>query len=296
MAKPFTSQGALLLSRPPPREPLLLFRPSTRIFVPYAPSSLHPVRGRGPLLRARSSIPPSALLRDAAALALVGAGAYSFVRCFDILTERGLIGQKLSRKLVHVFSGLLFMASWSIFSESFEARFFAAFVPFLNCVRLLIYGLSFANDEGLVRSLSREGKPEELLRGPLYYVLVLMFCALVFWRNSPVGVISLSMMCGGDGFADIMGRNFGSVKLPYNKHKSWVGSVFMFLSGFCVSMLMLHFFWMLGYMELAWDPTAKKVALIALSATVMESLPISEVVDDNLSVPLTTMLMTFLLF
>jgi hypothetical protein len=39
----------------------------------------------------------------------------------------------------------------------------------------------------------------ELLRGPLYYVLVLILCALVFWRESPVGVISLAMMCGGDG-------------------------------------------------------------------------------------------------
>lgn len=39
----------------------------------------------------------------------------------------------------------------------------------------------------------------ELLRGPLYYVLMLILSALVFWRDSPVGVISLSMMCGGDG-------------------------------------------------------------------------------------------------
>lgn len=39
----------------------------------------------------------------------------------------------------------------------------------------------------------------ELLRGPLYYVLVLMFCALVFWRDSPVGILVLAMMSGGDG-------------------------------------------------------------------------------------------------
>lgn len=39
----------------------------------------------------------------------------------------------------------------------------------------------------------------ELLRGPLYYVLILILSALAFWRDSPVGVISVSMMCGGDG-------------------------------------------------------------------------------------------------
>lgn len=39
----------------------------------------------------------------------------------------------------------------------------------------------------------------ELLRGPLYYVLVLMFCALFFWRDSPIGILVLAMMSGGDG-------------------------------------------------------------------------------------------------
>ncbi|XP_068652146.1 probable phytol kinase, chloroplastic [Aristolochia californica] len=285
MAVSVMSQGASLLYRPPP----ILVRPTTPLFLPLIPFPSH-------ALRPRLSISPRAVLPDACALALVGAGGYSLVRCFDILTEKKLIGQKLSRKLVHVFSGLLFMASWSIFSDSFEARFFAAFVPFLNSGRLLIHGLSIAVNEDLVRSLSREGKPEELLRGPLYYVLVLMLCALFFWRNSPVGVVSLSMMCGGDGFADIMGRNFGSVKLPYNKEKSWVGSVFMFISGFSVSMLMLYYFSMLGYMQLEWATAAKKVAFIALAATVVESLPFSEVVDDNVSVPVTSMLMTFLFF
>lgn len=39
----------------------------------------------------------------------------------------------------------------------------------------------------------------ELLRGPLYYVIVLIVSATVFWRASPVGVLSVAMMCGGDG-------------------------------------------------------------------------------------------------
>lgn len=39
----------------------------------------------------------------------------------------------------------------------------------------------------------------ELLRGPLYYVIVLLSSVLVFWRDSPVGIISLAMMSGGDG-------------------------------------------------------------------------------------------------
>ncbi|KAE8038719.1 hypothetical protein FH972_011197 [Carpinus fangiana] len=161
---------------------------------PFVPRLRHP--------SSSSCIPRAAtgdIIQDAGAAAALIAGAYGLVFIFDFLTQRNLIPQSLSRKLVHILSGLLFMVSWPIFSTSTEARYFASLVPFVNCSRLVIYGLSLASDEGLIKSVTREGKPEELLRGPLYYVLVLILCALVFWRESPVGVISLAMMCGGDG-------------------------------------------------------------------------------------------------
>ncbi|KAJ4971444.1 hypothetical protein NE237_004543 [Protea cynaroides] len=237
-----------------------------------------------------------ALLQDIGATALVLAGAYSLVLGFDKLTKRNLIQQSLSRKLVHILSGLLFMISWPLFSTSTEARYFAALVPLVNCIRLIINGLSLGTDEGLIQSVTREGNPRELLRGPLYYVLILILCAVVFWRNSPVGMISLAMMCGGDGFADIMGRRFGELKIPYNIQKSWIGSVSMFLSGFLISIGMLYYFSRLGYFQLDWSWTVERVALVSLGATVVESLPNTKVVDDNLSVPLSSMLMASLLF
>nr|GMC50085.1 probable phytol kinase 1, chloroplastic [Ipomoea batatas] len=204
--------------------------------------------------------------------------------------------QSLSRKLVHILSGLLFMASWPIFSTSKGARYFASIVPILNCLRLLVNGLRFADDEGLVKSVTREGNPEELLRGPLYYVMVLILCALVFWRESPVGVVSLAMMCGGDGVADIIGRRFGSVKIPYNQQKSWAGSISMFVFGFLISLGMLSYFSALGYFHLDWIPTIERVAVVSLVATVVESLPTNGAVDDNISVPLVSMITASLSF
>ncbi|CAN1747625.1 Probable phytol kinase 1, chloroplastic, partial [Linum perenne] len=130
----------------------------------------------------------------------------------------------------------------------------------------------------------------ELLRGPLYYVLVLIVCTLVFWRESPVGIISVSIMCGGDGMADIIGRRFGSMKLPYNQDKSWVGSLSMFLCGFVISIGMLYYYSTMGYFEMEWSRAVPGVALIALIATAMESIPVTNVVDDNISVPLVSMI------
>lgn len=68
------------------------------------------------------------------------------------------------------------------------------------------------------------------MRGPLYYVLVLLAVTLCFWRDSPAAVVPVALMCGGDGIADIVGRRFGRGNpLPYNSSKSWAGSLAMFL-------------------------------------------------------------------
>ncbi|XP_060210453.1 probable phytol kinase 1, chloroplastic isoform X1 [Lycium barbarum] len=236
------------------------------------------------------------MVQDAGATALVIAGAYGLVSTFDYLSQQKLIEQNLSRKLVHILSGLLFMASWPIFSASSWARYFASVVPLTNCLRLVIHGLSLATDEGLIKSVTREGKPEELLRGPLYYVLVLILSAVLFWRESPVGIISVAMMCGGDGIADIVGRRFGSTKLPHNKQKSWAGSLSMFALGSLVSVGMLYYFSVLGYFHLDWVSTVERVAVVSLIATIVESLPITGTVDDNVSVPLVSMVVASLAF
>ncbi|GLT93280.1 hypothetical protein SLE2022_110810 [Rubroshorea leprosula] len=280
------------------------FSPSFLLTSPYQTSVLrlqilHPGPRRPPASRASSlssAAATGALLQDAGATSAVLAGAYALVFTFDSLTKHNLIPQKLSRKLVHILSGLLYAGSWPIFSNSIEARYFASLVPLVNCVRLLVYGLSLASDQGLIKSVTRDGKPEELLRGPLYYVLILIFCSLIFWRDSPIGVIALAMMCGGDGIADIMGRRFGSMKLPYNQQKSWAGSICMLVLGFLISLGMLYYFSVLGYFQLEWTSTVQRVAVVSMIATLVESLPTTEIMDDNISVPLASMVAAYLVF
>ncbi|KAI7753056.1 LOW QUALITY PROTEIN: hypothetical protein M8C21_016811, partial [Ambrosia artemisiifolia] len=215
------------------------------------------------------------IVQDAGATLLVVAGAYVLVSGFDNLTQRHIIEQ---------------------ISTSTDARYFAALVPLLNCARLLVHGLSLVTNEDLIKSVTREGKPEELLRGPLYYVLMLILSTVLFWRESPIGVVSLSMMCGGDGIADIMGRRFGIHKIPYNKHKSWAGSISMFTVGFLISTGMLYYFSIFGYYELNWALTIERVATVALVATLVESLPTKGGLDDNISVPLVSMVTAYLSF
>ncbi|WVZ87625.1 hypothetical protein U9M48_034234 [Paspalum notatum var. saurae] len=283
-----SSPNSLLLSRSPPHVAFAL-APS-----PSPGSSMRKrlLLGVGaPAVAALAAAAPPAVLQDGAVTLLITAGAYSLVRAFDALTERRLIEKAefeqedcpcAIRRSVHVIlatvqqldRGTVFCCPCSILELHKASDIWTPLLPDKNFDYLY----------------------RELLRGPLYYVLVLLFSVLVFWRDSPIGIISLSMMSGGDGFADIVGRRYGSVKLPFNENKSWVGSISMFISGFLLSAIMLFYFSSLGYIHVSWEEAFGNLALVALAATVVECIPVTEVVDDNISVPLATMLVAFLFF
>lgn len=228
--------------------------------------------------------------------ATCAAGAWAWVRIFEELAKHHLLEQKLSRKIVHITTGLLFYSLWPFFSPAPSARFLAAVTPSANIARLLALGNGLAKDEAAVRSISREGNPKELLRGPLYYVLVITLVTVSFWRTSPVGGIALALMCGGDGIADIVGRRVGGSKLPWNPRKSWAGSLAMFLFGYPLALGAVHLFHVFGFYEVSLWSAAARVAVIAAGATLMESLPITDVLDDNITVPFTCICLGLLLF
>lgn len=50
------------------------------------------------------------------------------------------------------------------------------------------------------------------VQGPLYYCFVLILVTMLCWRETPAGLITISIMCGGDGLADIIGRRYGAVR------------------------------------------------------------------------------------
>ncbi|DBA89753.1 hypothetical protein WJX79_005677 [Trebouxia sp. C0005] len=207
------------------------------------------------------------------------------------MATRGLLEQTLSRKLVHITSGPLFVLTWPFFSAGSTARYFAAVVPLLNALRLILVGAGIVKGEGTVKAVSRGGDRRELLRGPLFYVLIMTAVTVVFWRESPVGMMVLSLMCGGDGLADIIGRKFGTAKLPFNMSKSWAGSAAMFAGGAGMSLAFIALFNTLGFFPYTVQILLPSVLCTALAASAVESLPINQTLDDNFSVPAVTAVM-----
>lgn len=116
-------------------------------------------------------------------------------------------------------------------SNADHARYLLLFLPVANLCRLVFAGMGFVKDPDLIKSVTRNNNVQELLGGPMLYTTVLAFVTVFGWKSSIVGILAISMMCGGDGLADIVGRRIGKTKLPYNSEKSLEGSIAMIIGG-----------------------------------------------------------------
>lgn len=222
------------------------------------------------------------------ALAITFAIALGFLRLMDFFAHRGWIESKLSRKLIHIGTGPIFVLCWFFFNDDPSARWLAALVPFAITVQFALIGLGVIKDQASVDAMSRTGDPKEILRGPLYYGIMFVALTLIYWRESPIGIIALMMMCGGDGIADIVGRKFASAKLPWSRDKSIAGTVSVFLGGWLMSVVIVFIYVSAGVFPGAFTDYLLPISVIALVGALVESLHYKDI--DNISMTLASAL------
>jgi phytol kinase len=228
------------------------------------------------------------------ALVLTFVIALAWLRLMDFAAHRGWIESRLSRKIIHIGTGPIFVLCWLMFPDIWYARWLAALVPLLITAQFALVGLGVMKDEASVKAMSRTGDRREILRGPLFYGIVFVVMTLVYWKDSPIGMTALMLMCGGDGLAEIMGRGLKSPKLPWNKDKSWAGSLGMFIGGWALAAFILGMFVLAGIFTGSFTGYLIPITLIALAGTLVESLPLKDV--DNITVTLVAVLLGHLLF
>ncbi|XVF46218.1 hypothetical protein PTKIN_Ptkin03bG0009800 [Pterospermum kingtungense] len=187
------------------------------------------------------------------------------------------------------------MLCWPLFSSGYQGAISAAITPGVNIIRMLLIGSGIWKDEATVKSMSRYGDYRELLKGPLCYATTITFACALYWRTSPIGVAAICNLCAGDGFADVVGRRFGKEKLPYNRNKSIAGTVAMATAGFFTSIGFMYYFSYFGYIQESWE-IVFGFLVSSLASALVESFPISTKLDDNLTVPLTSILVSSLVF
>jgi phytol kinase len=220
--------------------------------------------------------------------------ALVFLRLMDFLAHRGWIESRLSRKLIHIGTGPIFVLCWLFFPNAPEARWLAALVPFAITVQFALVGLGIIKDEASVKGMSRTGDPREILRGPLYYGIMFVFLTVIFWKDSPVGMTALMIMCGGDGIADLVGRRFDSLRLPYSPEKTVAGSLSVLVGGWLLSAFVLAIYVGTGIFAKPFSTYLLPLTVIALASAAVESLPFRDV--DNVTVTVTAAILGYFLF
>jgi phytol kinase len=228
------------------------------------------------------------------ALIITFTAAIAWLRLNDFAAQRGWIGNRLSRKIIHIGTGPIFVLCWLLFNPAPSARYLAALVPGLITVQFILVGLGVIKDEAAVQAMSRTGDRREILRGPLFYGLVFVTLTIIYWQDSPIGIIALMLMCGGDGLADVIGRKYGRRKLPWSPGKSWMGSLGMFLGGWSLALGILGAYLLSGVFAGSLVDYLPALTLISLAGTAVESLPMKDV--DNLTVTFSAVILGHLLF
>ncbi len=225
---------------------------------------------------------------------LTFAAALAWLRLLDFAAQRGWIESRLSRKIIHIGTGPIYVLCWLLFQDTPDARWLAALVPLAITVQFALVGFGLVKDEASVQAMSRSGDRREILRGPLYYGIVFVLLTLIFWKDSPTGIVALMLMCGGDGIADLVGRRVRSPRLPWSREKSVAGSISVFLGGWSLALLVLSVYVAAGVFAAPFAYSLLPVTLIALLAAAVESLPYKDI--DNLTLTVAAALLGYFLF
>lgn len=231
---------------------------------------------------------------DLLAFVVTLSSAVLWVRLNQFSARRGWTSTPLSRKLIHIGTGPLFVLCWLLFSGGALARYLAALVPLAITAQFALIGLGVLRDESAVRAMSRTGNPRELLKGPLFYGIVFTAITLAYWRESPIGIGALMLMSGGDGLADLAGRRWGRRPLPWSPRKTWTGSAAMFAGGWAFVFAMMWIYHLAGVFPEAPESALTAITLVSLGGTLVESLPFENV--DNLTITTVALAIGHLLF
>jgi len=214
--------------------------------------------------------------------------AVGWLRINDFFAHRGWVSGPTSRKIIHTGTGPLFVLCWLLFPDEPISRFLAAIIPLLISIQFFLVGSGIIKDQAAVDAMTRRGDRKEILRGPLLYGVVFVILTIMYWKDSPIGIIALMLLSGGDGLADILGKRFGKHKLAWSRNKSWEGSTAMFVGGVGLTIFVLFIFHKMGIFITPFQNLVLPVVIIGIICTAIESLPLEEY--DNLTVPITAVL------
>lgn len=216
----------------------------------------------------------SPLVGNLVATALTFFYVFGLVALMNFCVTRFGLPQDISRKITHLGAGSL-IGFLPLYSDLDWSKYLNVTI-FVVWIALLIQKGLFAHpDDEAVKTMTRTGDRRELLKGPLYFVIVATICGTLLYKSFP-GIVAMAILGWGDGVAPIVGSRYGRLKYKIFSDKSLEGSLSMFIFAFFAS---VFFVWLILPSEL----NLSRILLLALIATFIEGCSPKEV--DNILIP-----------
>ncbi len=192
-------------------------------------------------------------------------------------------GTEFSRKFIHIMLGNW----WFIAMYFFTNVWFAIFVPITF---VIINYVSYKKN--LIKVMERDKKDGI---GTVYYAISLLILTIVsfeIYKEPLLGLIPNLVMAYGDGFAAVFGKLIKSKKYKINgAKKTYAGSFTMFV----VTTLLIGGYLLSNHNEVFWQTGHWPLITVMMAYCVTAIEAVSSKGIDNISVPISTLIMLILI-
>ncbi|MGF1676986.1 MAG: diacylglycerol/polyprenol kinase family protein [Rivularia sp. (in: cyanobacteria)] len=199
---------------------------------------------------------------------------FGLVAVMNFCVTRLKLSPDISRKITHIGAGSL-IGFLALYNDSHWSKYLNVTIFVVWIVLLIQKGLFADDNDEAVKTMTRNGDKSELLKGPLYFVIVATICGTLFYKTF-AGVIAIAILGWGDGIAPIIGSRYGKLKYEVLSTKSVEGTVSMLVAAFAAS---VFFVWLIIPNEL----NIMRIFLLTIIATIVEACSPKEI--DNILIP-----------
>ncbi len=221
------------------------------------------------------------------------------ITLMEKLVDSGKLSSDLSRKVIHIAAGS-FIWIWLFLDTSDGWSWILNIaVPLLFFLTFLMKGTKGNPDDSDVKTMTRTGDPRELLKGPLYFTVVMMIAGTILY-GSYAGMLMMAIVGWGDGIAPYIGKRWGKREYKtLGRQKTIEGSIGVLLFSIIGSLIFLVILGVFGGLPgdadaILADPGVDLliivivIVVISIVAMIIEALSPSDV--DNLLIPASTLI------
>ncbi len=208
---------------------------------------------------------------------------FSVVGIMDWFVKTKNFPQDISRKIVHISAGS-WLIFWLFYDPTHWSKYLNIAPAFIWTVLLIIKGFTAKPDDEAVKTMTRTGDRRELLKGPLYFTLIMNLMGTVFMYQE-VALTAIGLLGWGDGLAPVFGKRFGKHKFKILSEKSIEGSISFFIFGIFGASIFQ--FIILGEVNFV------NIFYCSIIATIVEAASPKDL--DNFLIPLSVLLFYFIM-